>query len=148
MNLTDKVMLVTGGSRGIGRAISIAAASRGATVVINYNRNQAQAEEVCELIKAQGGTASIYKADVSDMQQVKEMMTFILDTYGKLDIVVNNAGIAYDRLVFQMEPEDWQKVMNVNFGGVFNCSKAALEPMMLQRSGVIVNVSSAMSEGG
>lgn len=148
MDLTDKVMLVTGGSRGIGRAISLAAASRGAKVVINYNHNAAQAEEVCELVQAQGGTASIYQADVSNMQQVKGMIAFILDTYGKLDIVVNNAGIAYDRLVFQMEPEDWQKVMNVNFGGVFNCSKAALEPMMLQRSGVIVNVSSAMSEGG
>ncbi|HIW32344.1 MAG TPA: SDR family oxidoreductase [Candidatus Paenibacillus intestinavium] len=148
MNFNEKVVLVTGGSRGIGRSICFEAAKLGATVVINYNSKQEQAEEVCTYIQAQGGTASIYQADVSDQEQVQKMMAFIIERYGKIDVLINNAGISNDRLIFQMEPEDWQKVMNVNFGGVFNCSKAAIESMMLERSGVIVNVSSAMSVGG
>lgn len=148
MRFSDQVVVVTGGSRGIGRAICIEAAKQGASVIINYARSRELAYETRDFIRSSGGRAEVYQADVSQYEEARRMIDEVLASHGRIDVLINNAGISRDRLIYQMEPEDWKAVMQVNFGSVFNCTKAVLEPMMLQREGVIVNVSSAMSEGG
>lgn len=148
MRLDGKVALVTGGSRGIGAAISKTLAAEGAAVAVNYRSGQAQAEEVVSEIEGAGGRAIAVQGDVSEYAAAEESVKRTVDELGGLHIVVNNAGIAKDVLVFNMEPNDWLDVMKINFGGVFNFTKAALPHFMSQREGVIVNVSSVMGERG
>ena len=148
MKLEGRVALVTGASRGLGRAISLALAAEGATIGVNYRSGKQQAEEVAEAIAAAGGRSVLVPGDVSDYEQAQGMVKQTVEELGGLHILVNNAGIAKDVLIFNMEPSDWLDVMKVNFGGVFNCTKAAMEHFMAQGQGVIVNVSSVMGERG
>lgn len=148
MKLQDKVALVTGGAKGIGRAICVALASEGARVAVNYRSSEAQAQELVTEIEAAGGKAVAIAGDVSDPAQAASMVEQTIAELGGLHVLVNNAGIVKDTLIFNMEPEDWQSVMNVNFGGVFNGTKATLSHFMSQREGTIINISSVMGERG
>ena len=142
MNLAGKVALVTGGSRGIGRAIALTLAEHGADVAINYAGNTAAAEEVAAAIEKLGRKALLVQGSVADIvgRVVKEL--------GRLDILVNNAGITRDGLLMRMKEADWDDVMNTNLKGVFNCSKAVLRTMMKQKGGRIVNMASVVGEMG
>ena len=113
---------MTGGSRGIGRAIVLKLAQAGAKIVINYQGNEAAAQETLDMIKAEGAEGSIYRADVSSSSEVEEMIKTVLTKYGQLDILVNNAGITRDNLIMRLKDEDWQRVINTNLTGVFNCN--------------------------
>jgi 3-oxoacyl-[acyl-carrier protein] reductase len=148
MKLKGRTALVTGASRGIGRAIAQVLAADGAAVAVNYRSGREKAEEVVKEITAAGGRAVALPGDVADYAQAKTLVEQTLKELGGLHILVNNAGIAKDGLIFNLEPEDWLSVMRVNFGGVFNCTKAAMGHFMAQRDGVIVNVSSVMGERG
>jgi 3-oxoacyl-[acyl-carrier protein] reductase len=148
MKLEGRVALVTGGSRGIGRAIAQALAREGAAVGVNYRSGKEQAEEVVDEIAQAGGKAAAIPGDVSDYEQANQMVEQTVSELGGLHVLVNNAGISKDALIFHMEPDDWLNVMRVNFGGVFNCTKAAMPHFMGQREGVILNISSVMGERG
>jgi len=148
MNLKDKVAVVTGSSRGIGRAIALKLASLGAKVVVNYRVNAEAAQEVVETIKAQGGEAIAVQADVRDADDAKRLIKAALESYGRLDILVNNAGTTRDNLLVRMSEEDWDLVINTNLKGAFNCTKAAMRPMMRQRYGRIVNITSVAGLAG
>jgi 3-oxoacyl-[acyl-carrier protein] reductase len=148
MKLEGTTALVTGASRGIGRAISVALAAEGASVGVNYRSGAAQANEVVQQIIDAGGKAAAIQGDVSDYDQAAATVQKTIDELGDLHILVNNAGIAKDLLIMNMAPDDWLNVMRVNFGGVFNCTKASLPHFMSQRNGSIVNISSVMGERG
>ena len=148
MKLAGRVALVTGGSRGIGRAVAVALAAEGAAVAVNYRSGKEQAEDVVAAIEAEGGRAVAIQGDVAEYEQAQAMVARTLEELGGLHILVNNAGIAKDQLIYNMEPSDWLDVMRVNFGGVFNCTKASLEHFMSQRDGTIVNMSSVMGQVG
>ena len=148
IKLTDRVALVTGASRGIGRAIAEALAAEGAAVAVNFRSGSDQAQEVVQAITSQGGRAASIQGDVADYEQAEAVVKRTVEELGGLHILVNNAGIAKDSLIYNMQPDDWLDVMRVNFGGVFNCTKAALATFMAQRDGVIVNISSVMGERG
>ena len=148
MLLSGKVALVTGGSRGIGRAIAIRLAAEGAKVAVNYAGNKAAAEEVKAIIEKQGGTAHLIQADVSDASAACEMVERIHAELGGLDILVNNAGITRDTLLIRMRDEDFDAVIGTNLKGVYACTKAAAKIMTKQRSGRIVNLSSVVGETG
>lgn len=148
MKLEGRMALVTGASRGIGRAASVALAQEGAAVAVNYRSGKDQAEEVVKEIEDAGGKAIAVGGDVSDFEQAQSVVQQAVEGLGGLHILVNNAGIARDLLIYNMQPEDWSDVMRVNFGGTFNCTKAALSTFMSQRDGVIVNVSSVMGQRG
>jgi len=142
MELEGKVALVTGASRGIGRAIALELAKGGATVVVNYHHSSDAARAVVAAIEAAGGRAQAMQADVSDFQQAQALVKAVLDTYGRLDILVNNAGTTRDTLLMLMKEEDWDVVLDTNLKSVFNCCKAATRPMVRQHSGRIVNITS------
>lgn len=146
--LDGRVALVTGGSRGIGRAISLALAGEGAAVAVNYRSGEAQAQEVVREIEGQGGRAVAVPGDVADYGQAEAMVRQTVEALGGLHVLVNNAGIARDGLIFNLKPDDWLDVMRINFGGVFNCTKAAMGQFMSQRDGVVINISSVMGERG
>ncbi len=148
MNLKDKVAVVTGSSRGIGRAIAIKLASLGAQVVVNYRSNAEAAQEVVEAIEAQGGQAIAVQADVADAEDAKRLVKTAQTTYGRLDILVNNAGTTRDTLLARMSEDDWSIVINTNLKGAFNCAKAVIRPMMKQRYGRIVNITSVAGLAG
>ena len=148
MLLSGKVALVTGGSRGIGRAIAIRLAAEGAKVAVNYAGNKAAAEEVKAIIEKQGGTAHLIQADVSDASAACEMVERVHAELGGLDILVNNAGITRDTLLIRMRDEDFDAVIGTNLKGVYACTKAAAKIMTKQRSGRIVNLSSVVGEIG
>ncbi len=148
MELDGKSALVTGGSRGIGRAICETLAARGAAVAVNYRSGREQADEVVAGIEERGGRAVAIPGDVADFAQAETAVAQAAEALGGLHILVNNAGISRDALIFNMDPQDWLDVMRVNFGGVFNCTKAALSVFMAQREGAIVNISSVMGERG
>jgi 3-oxoacyl-[acyl-carrier protein] reductase len=148
MNLEGRIALVTGGSRGIGRAIAEALAAEGAAVAVNYRSSKGGADEVVEAITAAGGKAVAVPGDVASWEDAQAMVQQTIDELGGLHILVNNAGISKDALIFHMEPDDWLNVMRVNFGGVFNCTKAVMPHFMGQREGVILNISSVMGERG
>jgi 3-oxoacyl-[acyl-carrier protein] reductase len=148
MEMEGRVALVTGGSRGIGKAVCLALAKEGAAIAVNYRSGKEQADEVVSEIEGSGGRAMAVAGDVADYTQAEAMVQQTVEQLGGLHILVNNAGIARDSLIFNMEPEDWLDVMRVNFGGVFNCTKAAMGHFMSQREGSIVNVSSVMGERG
>jgi 3-oxoacyl-[acyl-carrier protein] reductase len=148
MNLNDNVAVVTGASRGIGRAIALELARRGATVVVNYNTSAQAADEVVSAIQAQGGRAITVQADVGDFDQAARLIKTAIDTFGHIDILVNNAGTTRDQLIMLMREDDWDVVLRTNLKGVFNCCKAAARQMMRQRSGRIVNISSVSGIAG
>lgn len=146
--LQGKVALVTGASRGIGRAVALSFAREGAKVIINYNGNQEKALGVKKEIEQHGGNAEIYACNVSDETSVKEMFDFIQKEYGTIDILVNNAGITKDGLILKMSEEEFQSVMDINLKGTFFCAKYASKQMMKQRSGRIINMSSVVGVVG
>lgn len=146
MRLKDKVALVTGGSRGIGRAIAISLAREGARVVVNFRENLRAAEETVKMIEDCGGLAIPMRADVSKAEEVNVMVEGIIERLGSIHILVNNAGIARDALLLTMEETDLHGVMNTNFLGVVHCTKAVVKTMMLQKDGKIINMSSIVAE--
>ncbi|KXK11758.1 MAG: 3-oxoacyl-ACP reductase [Chloroflexi bacterium OLB14] len=147
-SLENKVALITGGSRGIGRAIALEFASRGAAVVVNYNKSPDGAEAVVNQIKEAGGKAASFQADVSDFKQAEALVKFAIDTFGDLSIVVNNAGITRDQLIMMMPESDWDAVINTNLKSTFNVSKAAVKHMMRKRVGRIINMASVAGQMG
>lgn len=140
--MKNKIALITGAGRGIGRAIAIALAKEGAEVVINYNGSEERAKEVKQTIEENGGKASIYKCNVSDFVACEAMIKDIVKEYGHLDILVNNAGITKDGLIMKMKEEDFDSVLNVNLKGTFNTIRHSARQMLKQRSGKIINISS------
>ncbi len=144
MMLEKMVALVTGGSRGIGRAICLRLASMGAVVGINYVSNPTAAEETLSLIEAQGGKGFTVRFDVADGDAVQENIKEIISTHGQIDILVNNAGITRDGLMARMKEDDWDSVLDTNLKGAFLCSKAVMRSMMKKRWGRIINVSSVV----
>lgn len=140
--LKNKIALITGAGRGIGRAIAIALAKEGAEVVINYNGSEERAKEVKQTIEENGGKASIYKCNVSDFTACEAMIKDIVKEYGHLDILVNNAGITKDGLIMKMKEEDFDSVLNVNLKGTFNTIRHSARQMLKQRCGKIINISS------
>lgn len=148
LRLKGQVALVTGASRGIGKAIALALADEGAHVVINYRASQGLAEEVLAEVTRLGGSASCMMADVSLRDQVEKLHEAIIRDFTRLDIVVNNAGITRDRSFMKMEPQEWEEVLSVNLRGVFNCTKVCLPSMIARRYGRIVNISSIVGQTG
>ncbi len=148
LTLENKVALITGGSRGIGRAIAIELAARGAAVVVNYNKSPESAEEVVKKIQEAGGKAAAAQADVSDFKQAEALVKFAVDTFGDLSILVNNAGITRDQLIMMMPETDWDTVINTNLKSTFNCSKAAVKHMMRKRIGRIISIASVAGQMG
>ncbi len=144
MLLDGKVALVTGASRGIGRAIALRLAKEGAAVAVNYAGNAKAAEEVKGLIEAAGGKAITIQADVADAAAVETMIGQVTEAFGTVDILVNNAGITKDGLLMRMKEEDWDAVINTNLKGIFHCTKAVTKLMMKKRSGRIVNMASVV----
>ncbi len=146
--LTGKVAVVTGASRGIGRAIALKLASRGATVVINYNGSKERAEEVKHEIEAGGGSAVLYQCDVSDYGKCETFIQTVMKEHGRLDILVNNAGITKDGLLMKMSEEDFDQVIETNLKGTFNTIRFASRQMLKQRSGRIINMTSVVGVTG
>jgi len=144
LDLKDKIALVTGGSRGIGRAIATTLADAGATVVVNYKGNQTAADEVVRAIAAADGQATATQADISKPEDVERLFKDVLERYGKLDILVNNAGITRDTLLLRMKEDDFDAVLQTNLRGVYLCTKAALRPMTKARGGRIINITSVV----
>lgn len=144
MSLEGKIALVTGGSRGIGRAICTKLASLGAVVGINYVANPAAAEETLSIIKEAGGQGFTVQFDIAQATSVQTAIKDIIGTHGGLDILVNNAGITRDGLLARMKEEHWDAVLDTNLKGAFNCSKAAMRPMLKKRWGRIINISSVI----
>jgi 3-oxoacyl-[acyl-carrier protein] reductase len=142
--LNGKVALVTGASRGIGRAIALHLAESGADVVVNYAGSENAAAEVVAQIEALGRKAIKCQADVSSMQEADDLVKRTIEAFGKIDILVNNAGITRDNLIMRMKEEEFDQVISTNLKGVFNCIKAVTRPMMKQRSGRIINISSVV----
>ena len=146
--LKDKVALVTGASRGIGKAIAIALAHQGAKVAINYSSSDDVAIEVCEIIRKNGGTAEIFKAKVNVEEEVDSMFAAIEEKLGSVEILVNNAGITKDNLLMRMKTEEWDNVIDVNLKGAFLCTRRVLKGMMKARYGKIINISSVVGFSG
>lgn len=144
ISLNGKVAVVTGASRGIGRAIATTLAAAGAVVVVNYKSNQTAAEEVVRAIVAADGQALAVQADVGVPAEVEHLFKTALDRYGRLDILVNNAGITRDVLLLRMKEEDFDAVLDTNLRGVYLCTRAALRPMTRARSGRIINITSVI----
>ena len=148
-DLSGKVALVTGASRGIGRAIAQKLGALGAKVAVNYQSNESAAREVVESIKATGkGDALAVQGDVSRFDEAGRVLKATTDAFGRLDILVNNAGTTRDNLLAMMKEEDWDSVLNTNLKSVFNMSKAALRPMMRQKYGRIINITSVAGVTG
>lgn len=148
MSLEGKVALVTGSSRGIGKAIALKLAAQGAKVIVNYQKNAAAAQEVVEAIKARGGEAVALQADVSKFAEAQALVKAAVETFGRLDILVNNAGTTRDNLIALMKEEEWDVVLNTNLKSAWNMSKAASRIMMKQHFGRIVNITSVSGLAG
>jgi 3-oxoacyl-[acyl-carrier protein] reductase len=148
MNLINKKAIVTGASRGIGRSIAVALAQRGTDVAVNYNRDIDGAKATAKEIMALGRKALIVKADVANSLEVNQMVDKVLEEFGRIDILVNNAGIFEVALVHEMTDEQWDRTLNTNLKGVFNCCRAVVKHMIKQRSGKIVNISSIDAHRG
>jgi 3-oxoacyl-[acyl-carrier protein] reductase len=146
--LTDRVAVVTGGSRGIGRGIALELAKRGAAVVVNYNANADAANQVVAAIEGAGGKASAVQADVSKLAEAEALIKTTIDGYGKIDILVNNAGTTRDNLIMMMKEEDWDTVINTNLKSAWNCSRAAVKAMMRKRYGRVINITSVSGIAG
>jgi 3-oxoacyl-[acyl-carrier protein] reductase len=142
MNLEGRTAVVTGAGRGLGRAVALELARRGARVVVNYNRSADAANEVAALITGVGGQATAVQADVCDIRQAEALIKAATEAYGGLDILVNNAGTTRDMLIMMMPEADWDEVLRTNLKSAFNCSKAAVKVMMRKRYGRIINMTS------
>jgi len=148
IDLTGRIALVTGGSRGIGRETSLLLAQAGAYVIINYNRSVEEAEKIREEIIRQEGKAEIFQADIAKPEEVEKLFVYIKNTFKKIDILVNNAGIIRDNLLLSMGLPDWDRVLELNLRGAFLCTKFAAEMMMPQHAGKIINISSVSAIKG
>lgn len=148
LTLEGKVALVTGASRGIGRAVALELARRGAVLVVNYLKSAEAAEDVVNAIQEGGGRGVAFQGDVSDYQQAQGLIAFVVETFGKIDILVNNAGITRDMLIMLMSEEDWDVVLATNLKSTFNCSKIAVKHMMRNRYGRIINITSVAGQMG
>jgi 3-oxoacyl-[acyl-carrier protein] reductase len=142
LDLTNKVALVTGASRGIGRAVALKLAECGAKIVINYKQSAAQAETVAEQIRSQGGQCLTVQGDVAVAADVERVFQAAQQSFGRVDILVNNASINRDTLILRMSEDDWDEVLSTDLRGAFLCTKAALRSMMRERWGRIINISS------
>lgn len=147
-DLSGKVALVTGGSRGIGKSISLALAEGGADILLNYARSDKQADEVKREIEAMGRKCVTVRADVSRYEQAQMLGKAVTNHFGKLDILINNAGVNRDRTLRRMTVEQWNEVIQTNLSSLFNCTKAVVETMVAQNGGAIVSVSSIIGEMG
>ena len=148
IDLIDKVIIITGGSRGIGAATAIAAAAQGAKVLVNFNNDENSAHSVVVKINESGGSGLAFKADVSDMTSVQEMVNSALEKWGKIDVLVNNAGIWKQAAIDNMSNKDVDTTMTVNFNGTLNCIRAVVPTMKNQKGGSIVNISSTAAQRG
>ncbi|MBE3102420.1 MAG: 3-oxoacyl-[acyl-carrier-protein] reductase [Firmicutes bacterium] len=148
MNLSGKVALVTGASRGIGKACALYLAELGVKVAINYSRSSEQADQVVAQIKEMGGEAIAIRADVSKQAEVETMVDETIKSLGGLDILINNAGVTKDTLLIRMKEEDWDQVLDINLKGAFLVTKAAAKYMMKKRQGKIINISSVIGVSG
>jgi len=148
LSLEGKVAIVTGASRGIGRAVALELAAQGASVLVNYLNSADAANEVSNLIKKSGGKAVTMKADVSIFTKAQDLIKFAIETFGKIDILVNNAGITRDKLIMLMSEDDWDQVQSTNLKSTFNCSKAAVKFMIRNRYGRIINITSVAGQMG
>lgn len=147
MKLKDQVALVTGGSRGIGRAIVKALAAEGARVAVVYRGNQEAANSLVQEVAQAGGLAQAWQCDVADADAAQACVEQVIQAWGRLDILVNNAGVIHDDLFLRMEPADWNKVVGTNLGGTFNFCRAVIRQMVMkQRSGRIINISSVAAD--
>ncbi|MBB5149897.1 MULTISPECIES: 3-oxoacyl-[acyl-carrier-protein] reductase [Ureibacillus] len=146
--LDGKTAVVTGASRGIGRAIALELAKEGANIVVNYSGSKEKADEVVEEILKIGKKAIAVQANVADNESVQNLMKTALDEFGSIDILVNNAGITRDNLLMRMKEEEWDEVIQTNLKGVFLCTKAVTRQMMKQRSGRIINIASVVGVTG
>ena len=146
--LEGKVAVVTGASRGIGRAIALKLASLGATVVVNYNGSREKAEKVKQEIEDNGGNASIYQCNVSDYEACQNMIQSIIEEYGRIDILINNAGITRDGLLMKMSEADFDQVIDTNLKGAFNTTRFVTRQMLRQKSGRIINMASVVGVTG
>ncbi len=147
-NLRDRVAIVTGASRGIGKAAAIALATQGAKVIVNYARSSSAADKVVAEITTAGKEAIAIQADVSQAAEVDNLIKQTLEKFGRIDVLVNNAGITRDTLLMRMKLEDWQAVIDLNLTGVFLCTKAVTKTMLKQRSGRIINIASVAGQMG
>ncbi len=148
MDLKGKVALITGGSRGIGRAIALKLAALGADIIINYSSNEAKAEEVVNELKALGRDALAVKANVSLLEDAKNLVEKAVDKFEKVDILVNNAGETRDNLLMRMTEEEWDKVFEVNLKGTFNVTKSLIRNMIKQKNCSIINIASVVGITG
>lgn len=147
-DLKDQIALVTGGGRGIGKAIALALGSSGAGVMINYRQNREAAEVTLRELGEQGGTGELWPFDVADENQVEEAVKKIVDRHKKVDILVNNAGVTADNLLVRLTAEDWDRVIGVNLKGTVHCTKAVCRRMIRERYGRIVNLTSVVGQVG
>ena len=147
-DLTGRVALVTGGTRGIGAAICHALAADGAAVAAGYSSNQARADELRQSVEAEGGTLSLHQGNIGDAEDCERVVKDVIDQHGRLDILVNNAGITVDKLFLKMSAADWDKVVQVDLSGSFYMAKPALIHMIARGSGRIINISSVSGEMG
>jgi 3-oxoacyl-[acyl-carrier protein] reductase len=147
-DLTGKVAVVTGSSRGIGRAIAVHLARQGAKVIVNSSKSAEAVEGVASQIRASGGEAVAVVGDVSNQADAEQLIKSAIDTYGRLDILVNNAGTTRDTLLMRMSEADWDAVMDLNLKGTFFCTKAAVRPMLRARTGRIINITSVSGMAG
>lgn len=148
LSLEGRVAVVSGASRGIGRAIVQEFAERGAAVIVNYNKSAELADAVVKEIISRGGKARSFCANVAEMNQANELIKFTVDTFGSIDILVNNAGITRDNLIMLMSEQEWDQVIATNLKSTFNCSKAAVRWMMRKRYGRIINITSVAGQIG
>ncbi len=146
--MKDQVLLVTGGSRGIGRAIALQAGTLGATVVVNYQSNEEAANEVVNQISNSGGKAIAIRANIGNTDDVNEMFQAVKEQFGRVDVLVNNAGITRDKLLMRLTDDDWDSVITTNLGGAFRCCRAAAPLMLKQKGGVIINIGSVIGTAG
>ncbi|BAZ42722.1 3-oxoacyl-[acyl-carrier protein] reductase [Calothrix sp. NIES-4101] len=146
--LRGQVAIVTGASRGIGRAIALELSKQGATIVVNYAASSAAADAVVDTITQAGGNAIALQADVSKSEQVDTLINAVMEKFSRVDILVNNAGITRDTLLLRMKPEDWQAVIDLNLTGVFLCTRAVSKIMLKQRSGRIISITSVAGQMG
>ncbi len=148
MTIAEKVVLITGGSRGIGRATALRMAAPGLKIAVNYHQAKEEADKVVELLKAKGADAISVHADVSDQAQVQSMTDIVTGAWGNVDILVNNAGIVKDSLLVAMSVEDWDRVINVDLRGTFLCTRAVIRGMIRKKWGRIINVGSVVGIRG
>lgn len=141
-NIVSKIIVVTGSSRGIGAAIVKHLAKLGYTVILNYNKSETSAKNVESELKKQGYTVDVFRADVSKPMEAKNLIDFAINKYGKIDVLINNAGICQDKLFTEITDEDWQNMMNNNLNSAFYCSREAAKNMIHNKQGLIINMSS------